>query len=511
MLNALRKNAKRVLWPLTIVIIIGMGGWGAWNAFQRAETVGTKVVGQIWGREVREGELQWERILLSEEAVRVGITVEQQELAAFIASLPFFQQKGRFSPELFQGLLAKLQLPETAFEEQMSTLLKMEKLRNTIRLRALVSPQETADYYALLHDQARAEYLEIERAEYSEPLPLKDEELFAVYQRYQRQFQVPARVEIQYVFIPAEPIAEKAAPGDEEIKVYYDANGDVLMEKDGKIPTLEEARIRIVNRLTEEKTIAELDRMAGEIDEMLAADPRLEPVAEKYSLELKTPEPIALADPIPGLGEAPEINRAAFGMQVCDASYPVILDEGIVFFKLSNKTEAGTLSFEEAKEKLRGLINDDLTDRETRKAAADILEEIRNLMETEKLSFAEAAKKIDRKTVETPPLVRAKAEELGDLSAFLPAAFLTPVGQVSPVFPTEKGYAFLFVTERLPSPPLPEAEKKEWSGRAFQRKSSEVYNDWFRNLIVRSKLSIANPAQGKRQDGPQPQPRTGNL
>ncbi len=539
MLNVMRKNAKHVLWPLTVVVIIGMGGYGTWYYFQRAETVGRKTVGQVWGRNVPESELSsaalavevlarltgqavtdpsvltnmaWERLLLSEEAARIGITIDQKELAAFIASLPFFQSQKRFDPDLFRGRIASLGLTENVFQEQMRTLIAMEKLRNTIRLRALVSPREIADYHALLNDQVKGEYVEIDRANYAEPVPIKEEILFSLYQENQSRFQVPARVEIQYLLLSLEAIAEKVAPNDDEIEDYYKANQSLLAEKDGAVPTLEQAKTRIVNRLTEEKSYAELDRLSDEIDGLLQASPLLEPVAEKYSLALSTPGPIARDATLPGLEDASGLLRTAFTMETsATEEYP--LEEGVVFFRLLNKTEAGTLTFDQAKEDLKKLINDDLTDRETKKAASDALDEIRGLMEKEKIGFAEAAKKIDREAVETPLLVRAKSEELGTLAAFLPAAFLVPVGEISPVFPTEKGYAFLRVAERIPAPPLPEAERKDWEEKTWQRKSAQVYNDWFRNLIVRAKLSIPRPAQAQEQsqEGPPPQPPTGNL
>jgi parvulin-like peptidyl-prolyl isomerase len=535
----MRKNAKHVLWPLTVVVIIGMGGYGTWYYFQRAETVGRKTVGQVWGRNVPESELSsaalavevlarltgqavtdpsvltnmaWERLLLSEEAARIGITIDQKELAAFIASLPFFQSQKRFDPDLFRGRIASLGLTENVFQEQMRTLIAMEKLRNTIRLRALVSPREIADYHALLNDQVKGEYVEIDRANYAEPVPIKEEILFSLYQENQSRFQVPARVEIQYLLLSLEAIAEKVAPNDDEIEDYYKANQSLLAEKDGAVPTLEQAKTRIVNRLTEEKSYAELDRLSDEIDGLLQASPLLEPVAEKYSLALSTPGPIARDATLPGLEDASGLLRTAFTMETsATEEYP--LEEGVVFFRLLNKTEAGTLTFDQAKEDLKKLINDDLTDRETKKAASDALDEIRGLMEKEKIGFAEAAKKIDREAVETPLLVRAKSEELGTLAAFLPAAFLVPVGEISPVFPTEKGYAFLRVAERIPAPPLPEAERKDWEEKTWQRKSAQVYNDWFRNLIVRAKLSIPRPAQAQEQsqEGPPPQPPTGNL
>ncbi len=42
---------------------------------------------------------------------------------------------------------------------------------------------------------------------------------------------------------------------------------------------------------------------------------------------------------------------------------------------------------------------------------------------------------------------------------FVQAAFLTVPGQVSDLIPTDEGYAFLAVLERVPAGPMPEEEE----------------------------------------------------
>jgi hypothetical protein len=131
MLKGMRKNAKRVLWPLTILIIIGMGGWGSWYFFQEAQLSNKNKPGSIRGKDVTPAEYQraeaeawlfgkltnrdlkkdelipltWRRLLLSTEAARLGITATREELIRFIASLPIFQYRGRFSRQLYQRIL----------------------------------------------------------------------------------------------------------------------------------------------------------------------------------------------------------------------------------------------------------------------------------------------------------------------------------------------------------------------------------------------------------------------
>ena len=51
MLKGMRRSAKHVLWPLTIAMVISMGGYGVWYLV-RPETSRTEI-GAIWGEPVR--------------------------------------------------------------------------------------------------------------------------------------------------------------------------------------------------------------------------------------------------------------------------------------------------------------------------------------------------------------------------------------------------------------------------------------------------------------------------
>lgn len=518
MLKSMRKNAKHVLWPLTIAVIIGMGGYGVWYLVQ-PEHPAQNLVGSIWGRKIYLEEffrarhaawviaslanqavdpqtllsLTWQRILLQEPTEQVGISVDRRELAALLASIPLFQSDGRFNQRIYSRVLAQWQLGETEFEEMMENTIKIEKLKNTIRLSALTSPAQVDDFYQRANARFQVEYIEFEQDSFQAPAPISEDELRNFYEANRQEFQVPPQVDIQFTLIPFEDFEDEVTVTGEEIENYYQENRASFADGTGEPMELEEVRETIRAELVREGSIRAAGKLADKIDEALIEAIDLETIAEKYSLSFQKSGPFAANEPVPLLGDTSEVTRVAFQMEKDEISYPITLENGIMFFRLLDKSDEHLISFDQAREEVREMINQSLTAQEALKVAKDERTEIIKLMEEEGLSFADAAGRLELIVQSPPPFTPADPEEDIVSQQFIPAALLTPLGEVSGIFPLPSGFAFLTVVERKPAVPMPEEEKEEWELRARQFKIAHFYNDWFRELTLKSKLEVTSP------------------
>jgi len=311
MLKGMRKNAKRVLWPLTILIIIGMGGWGSWYFFQEAQLSNKNKPGSIRGKDVTPAEYQraeaeawlfgkltnrdlkkdelipltWRRLLLSTEAARLGITATREELIRFIASLPIFQYRGRFSRQLYQRILSAWRINELTFEAQMKHLLAIEKLKDTIQRSALVSPAQVDELYRRAREEVSISYVEITGKEFPEPVEIAEEELKEFYRKNPALFTFPTRVKIEYLLLPRERFRKKAKVTPEEVD-------QALEERSAEFTgttqpgSREKRRAALRDELLEKKIDAEVARVSDEVDRMLIDVNDLDQVAKKYSADL---------------------------------------------------------------------------------------------------------------------------------------------------------------------------------------------------------------------------------
>ena len=523
MLKILRKNAKRVLWPLTILIIIGMGGWGTWYYFEQAELSKEQQLGSIWGKRVSPPQYQqaeagawlfgkltnrdlerdelipltWRRLLLNTEVERLGISVTREELIQFIASLPLFQSQGRFNPQLYQRILSAWRISELAFESQMKQLLAVEKLRNIIQESALVSPAEVDELYQRARREVSIQYVEVTREEFPEPVEISETELKEFYRKNPALFTFPPRVKIEYFLLLREQFKGEITLSPEEIEQSWTEKEAEFAEQSQPLTDQDQLREQVKNELIERKIDVELARVSDEIDRILIDVNDLNQVAEKYSADLTATDFFSAEEPIPGLGEIKEIRQAVFSMMTGEISYPIILPEGVCFFQLLEKSPEHALTFAESRAKAGQLLNDRLSVQEAAKVAQDAREEIVKLQQVDKLAFAEAAEKEDLKVISPSPFnQQGSGEPLS--SNLITVAFLTPVGETSKVFPTPDGFAFLQVEKVTPPPPFPAAERGEWTERSRKLKGALVYNDWFQNLVKESRISMLNlPRKGK--------------
>src|SRR5208283_1827787 len=134
MLEILRRKGvnKTILWFIAIVIILSFGVFG--TAYRLDNSVNS--AGSIYGRNVSMKDFQqayldtrdqaiilygdqffkngnrlnleqetWDRLILLKEAQKRNVQVSDQEVVAFIASIPFFQRGGQFDQMIYENIV----------------------------------------------------------------------------------------------------------------------------------------------------------------------------------------------------------------------------------------------------------------------------------------------------------------------------------------------------------------------------------------------------------------------
>jgi peptidyl-prolyl cis-trans isomerase D len=517
MLKGMRKSAKQILWPLIIALVITMGGYGVWYLV-RPEVAESKV-GVIWGKNITLEDFKqtywvasaftmwggqkltqeqlfkitWQRLLLGIEAEKTGISTTRTELARALAGFSIFQIDGKFNPDRYNRILSQFQLEAATFEKQVQKLLSIEKLQATIQNQALVSQAEIDETYQRMNEQIKVEYIQVLKDASSDQVEIPEPDLKEYYEQNQSQFTIQTRIDIQYIVISRERFKDTITIDPEEVETRYREAIADFSDQTGKPPAAEEMKEAIRAELMEKKCQEEAVQLAKKINRDLADYTTLEPLAKEFSLPIKQSGYFLEDEAIPELGDFPEINDLAFGMDIDEiVSYAVPVDEGFIFFIVTGKKDASLIPFDKAKEEIRTILNEELTEQETLKVARDELTELRKLMTDEEFDFESAAKELELEPKTTLFFTREGDESLPVSPSFIQAAFLTPPGQVSNLVPIEDGYAFLTVIERKPAGPMPEDEQEKWENLTRRGKAMLVYDTWFNNLIRESKFSITN-------------------
>lgn len=173
--------------------------------------------------------------LLVGTALSSGMTVPDARLADIIRKIPSFQKDGQFDVKAYDTLLRQQGMTPASFEEQVRAQIVGEQ-NSRIFSRLQWMPQAVVDRAADLGEQERdVQQALISPDQYLKQVSVSAEEIKQYFDKNPRDFEVPARLKIEYVQLDADQVAARIEVRDADVEAYYKAN-------QGKFATAEQRR-----------------------------------------------------------------------------------------------------------------------------------------------------------------------------------------------------------------------------------------------------------------------------
>jgi peptidyl-prolyl cis-trans isomerase D len=231
-------------------------------------------------------------------------------------------------------------LGENPYEEAkpgIQTILKREKAQELARQRA-------DEVY-----QKALETKDLKQTAEATGLPLKTSNLFARME--------PVGPEMG-ILIPFQEAAFTLSPGEISQVVEVPGAGFYILQlvekKDSYIPSLEEAREQVKEKIIDDKAMELAEKKANEFLAELKAGASWESLLEKYQLTPVKPEPFNRRWFLNDMADkSEEIIRTAFSLEVNQVSDPIKTPGGFVLLKVVEKPGIDEKKFQEEKENLR--------------------------------------------------------------------------------------------------------------------------------------------------------------
>ncbi len=231
MLGILRRKGvnKTILWIIAVVIILSFGVFG--TAYRIDNT--TNSAGTIYGRNVSLKDFQqayadardqairiygdaffkkgsrldleqetWDRLVLLKEAQKRDIQVHDQDVVAYIASLPYFQREGQFDQTLYEEIVQNPSIfdrPTRDFEEGVRKQLIIKKMLEEVAPEETLSDAALKKEYQKRNEKITLQYVLFNAADFAKNGSVSDDEIKAYYNQHQEQFRVPASIVLNYV------------------------------------------------------------------------------------------------------------------------------------------------------------------------------------------------------------------------------------------------------------------------------------------------------------------------
>jgi peptidyl-prolyl cis-trans isomerase D len=123
----------------------------------------------------------------------------------------------------------------------------------------------------------------------------------------------------------------------------------VIERQQARTQTLDEVRPQIVMTLQEAKAEQAEDNTSDQIAAQIRTSGKasLEDLAKKYNMTLGESQPLADKEPIPAVGNSPEISDTVFRLRIGDESAPIRTDKGYVVLSLKSIQQAHSASLAE--------------------------------------------------------------------------------------------------------------------------------------------------------------------
>ncbi len=379
--------------------------------------------------------------LLRQEAERLNIRVSNDELAETIMEMQVFQTDGAFNNRLYRNLLNNNRLTPEAFEELQRDSMLINKLRSLIMNSIRISDNEAAEWFKWNDASVNIEYVLFESSKYKdiEPSP---EEVKAFFEEKKESYKTKPKVKAQFLHFKPDAYKSKVEIADEEIQDYYDSN-----PKEFKTEKTVSAR-HILLKLDKNSEPEIAEEKKTKILEILDKAKGGEDFAELAKIYSEGPTKVKGGD----LGEFKKgamvkpFSDKAFSMNPGDISDPVRTSFGWHIIKVEKVNEAGTLSLDDAKEK----ITKKLTDDKTKDIAYDEAEKVYDsFFEGDDLAKLAEAQGIEIKT--TDFFTRSgPAKDVKNRSKFASVAFKLSPKEMSEIEDFDDGYYLVQVIEKLP-------------------------------------------------------------
>ncbi|MDY6854948.1 MAG: SurA N-terminal domain-containing protein [Thermodesulfobacteriota bacterium] len=390
-----------------------------------------------------------EKVLLLQEAEKLNLEVTDDELKKSIIHYPVFQKDGVFKNSLYKQLLRYNRITPEEFEDLQRKEILQKKVENLIKDNAKVSDKELLDAYTLENESINIEVTHIKHSAFKGSVKISDEEISDYFSNNKRNYQIPAKVNVQYLNFNPKDYESQVTLLAEEINDYYELNIDKF-----SIPAKIKAKhILIAAPQDDAESRTQGKQKAEMILKKIHNGADFSALAKKYS-----DDPSAKKGGDLGFVERdklmPSIKEALSSIQEGEISSIVYSPFGFHIIKAEKILDARTMPLSEVESEIHTLLKLEKADELAQEEAENI-----NALTIDTKDLNELALTENLKIKKTGLFASGEnIEGIGRDRTFSNAAFLLEKGEISQIVKSSGTNYILQAIEKLP-PQIPELEK----------------------------------------------------
>ncbi len=433
----------------------------------------------------------WDRLILLEEAKHRHLQIDDQELAAFIQQTPVFQDHNRFVPERYRRFLQAARTTPQTFERLLRKDLLVEKLLTAMKGSIIVSDDDVAAAYRQAHEQLRATVFVFDPASYTAraATAMTEKTLHTFYDAHSDNVRIPAQLTIEYTGATHDELAAHTQPTEEALQAFYQEHEEQFAGKDGKTQPFADVRETAHQQLLEEQVRKQLTALALDLQDDLEAQLRFEEIVKTRALIARTVGPLSTNSSWMPEGPEPAVLQAVETRPIGRLSDVITTSNGVYLARVTQRISSRVPPFEEVRNQVRTQLMTERTKTEAREAAEAYRKQ---LVEQRAAGWRFEETRLQDHTIAAPPATftrTAAIDAIGYTAAINEAAFRTPLGELTDVLDSPKGFVILRPEEHIPADLSTfAADAVALRQETLNRKQAEHLESWLQELRSRAKL-----------------------
>ena len=280
------------------------------------------------------------RRLLLDYLSESGYRVSPEYVAELIRTNETFLLGGEFNIENYKAILASQGVTIDQFENDLRLQLEINQLRRGFIETAFITNAEFTQFIELQMQERTGELLTVDSSRFMDQIVIDPSEVNDYYQNNLDLFQSNEEVDVEYLEISIEDVAQQVVFTADDLKEYYENNLDRFVTNE------ERKSSHILVAIDGDTTDEQAADLIGEIQSKLETE-SFEDLAKQYSDD---PGSAAQGGDL-GWAETglfvPEFESALFSMNVGEVSAPVKTDFGYHLIRMDDIKTGEQQSFDE--------------------------------------------------------------------------------------------------------------------------------------------------------------------
>lgn len=172
-----------------------------------------------------------EKIIIKQEAERIGLKVTKNEIRQEILSIPAFQTNGMFDENKYRSILSYNHMKPEEFEANRSHDMLQNKLIQFLMAFLLPSDQDIQDNYKYSNEKIKLSFIKFSPDEYKSEVKIEESLLESFFNEKKEDYRIPDKIKISYIRVNPAEFSDEVKLEEEELINYYEDNLDMFTEE----------------------------------------------------------------------------------------------------------------------------------------------------------------------------------------------------------------------------------------------------------------------------------------